>query len=202
VPRRIVVKIYRRRRFFGLPCGWFGKLSVLHEARLYRLLGGIEGIPRFEGFVGKTGFAHEFVPGNKLHRKDFVNDLFFDRFERMLKEVHARHVAYVDLNKPENVLLGEDRKPYLIDFQISYAPRRWFPPFRTVTGWILAQFQREDWYHFIKHKRRMRKDLLTQADYDNYFFQSLPVRLHRKLARPYFQIRHRIMERLGLKSVE
>ena len=196
--RLIVVKIYRYRRFFGLPTGWFGKLSVRHEARMYLKLADIRGIPRFEGFVGKTGFAHEYIDGRPLKKKDFVSNYFFDQLKELLSAIHRGGVSYVDLHKPSNILLGKDGKPYLIDFQISYAPRlRWW-----ISNFILTQLQTEDWYHYLKHKRRMRRDLLTQEDYEKSCQPSAINRIHRRISKPYFRVRHYLMEVLGLKSVE
>lgn len=202
LPRQVVVKIYRVRRFFGLPMAWIGRLSVRHEARLYQMLHDIPGIPHFEGFVGRTGFAHEYIRGRKLERKDVPNDTFFDNLKILLEAVHARNVSYVDLHKLGNIILGDDGKPYLIDFQISFAPRFRWPGVAWVSRKILRQLQAEDWYHYAKHKRRLRKDLTTPEDHALSYNPSLPNRLHRQLSKPYFWIRHHVMRLLKLESVE
>jgi len=194
---QVVVKIYRCRRFFGLPMQWLGKLSVSHEARLYRMLDDLPGIPKFHGFVGPTGFAHKFIPGHPLKKAATVNDDFFDKLKILLEEIHRRQVAYVDLNKPENVLLGQDENPYLVDFQISFTAQRlkFLRP-------VLHQLQTEDWYHFSKHKRRLRPDLLTPEDYARSYKRSIPIRIHRIISMPYFAVRHLIMDLLDLKPAE
>jgi hypothetical protein len=199
-PRQIVAKIYRYRRFFGLPMGWIGKISVRHEGRLYRMLHDIPGIPRFIGLIGKTGFGHEFIAGRQLDRQDRPNDEFFDRLKGILEAIHARNASYVDLHKLGNIILGEDGKPYLIDFQISYAPRLRWPIVRQITGLVLRQFQQEDFYHYIKHKRRLRRDLVSQEDIAKSYQPSLPNRIHRFASKPYFWIRHWVMNVLGLES--
>ncbi len=200
--KRIVVKIYRYRSFFLIPMRWFGKLSVRHESRLYKILDDIEGVPKFVGFIGQTGFAHEFIEGDKLANTDKVNDEFFDRLEHLLQQIHNRDVAYVDLNKPENILLGNDGKPYLVDFQISYTPRLQLPLISSISRAILRQLQIEDEYHFAKHKRKLRPDLLTPEDYALTYKRSIPIRIHRILTRPYFAIRHLIMDLLDLTPAE
>jgi hypothetical protein len=200
--RQIVVKIYRYRRFFGLPMKWLGKISVGHESRLYKLLQDIPGIPHFVGMVGSTGFAHEFIPGGPLAKKIVLSDEYFDQFHTLLTAIHQRGVAYVDLNKPENVLRGDDGKPYLLDFQISFAPNNLWPPLRKIANPILRQLQIEDWYHFGKHKRHFRPDLMTPEDLIRSYQRSLPIRIHRIVAMPYFAIRHFVMDLLNLKSVE
>lgn len=195
---RIVVKIYRRRRFFALPMTWFGRLQVNHETRLYRRLAAIEGIPTLVATVAATGFAHAYVPGKPLRRSERPDDLFFDRLGQLIGQIHARDIAYVDLNKSENILLGEDGRPYLVDFQISYAPRRLF----FATRFLLRRFQREDRYHLLKHKRRIRPDLLTSEEQAIARRQSWAIKLHRATTRPYFFVRRRVMNLLGLKPAE
>jgi len=199
---QVVVKIYRCRRFFGLPMRWVGRLMVRHETRLYKLLERIDGIPDFVGLVGPTGFAHKYVPGGPLRRFSMVDDLFFDRLETILEQIHARRAAYVDLDKAENVLLGEDGKPHLIDFQISYAPRIKLPPIKQIENFILGQLQLEDRYHLGKHKRRIRPDLLTTQQHAATYKRSLPIRLHRVISKPYFALRRFLLALLKLKPAK
>ena len=50
-----------------------------------------------------------------MRKGERVPDDFHDRLARLVGEVHARDMAYVDLEKCENVLVGEDGRPYLFD---------------------------------------------------------------------------------------
>jgi len=195
---RVVVKIYRYRRFFGLPMTWAGRLQAGHEVRLYQRLDNLEGIPHCIGTIERTGFAHEYIPGQPLRRSSRVSDAFFDQLEQLVEQIHAHNIAYVDLNKSENILLGEDGRPYLIDFQISYAPRLMF----FASKWILRRLQREDRYHINKHKRRIRPDLMTDQELADTYKRSSAIRIHRALTRPYSIVRRRVMSWLGLKSAE
>jgi len=68
--------------------------------------------------VGATGFLHDFVPGTDLHADLPLTAEFFGQLEKLFADLHERHVAYVDSNKRENILFGEDGRPWLIDFQI------------------------------------------------------------------------------------
>jgi hypothetical protein len=198
----VVIKIYRCRGFFGLPMRWLGKRMARHEKRLYRLLEKIEGIPEFLGLVGPTGFAHSYVPGGNLTVSDSVSDTFFDQLEQILDKIHRRGAAYVDLDKSQNVLLGDDGKPHLIDFQISYAPMSNLPGWKQVTQFFLRQLQTEDRYHFSKHKRRLRPDLLSPEDYAKTYQRSTLIRAHRLVSRPYFVLRHLAMDLFDLRAAE
>ena len=61
----------------------------------------------------------------------------------LLREIHRRNVAYVDTNKPENILLGDDGRPYLIDFQISWDLDSLLGN-NPLTRWWLRTCQREE----------------------------------------------------------
>ena len=71
--------------------------------------------------------ARRYIEGNPLGRKDEVGDEFFPGLRGILDVLHARGMAYVDLHKRENVLVGSDGKPYLLDFQIGLALPHWWP---------------------------------------------------------------------------
>ena len=85
--------------------------------RIYRRLGDLPNVPEMLGLVGETGFLHAFVEGRPLEKGKPVPDGFFAELEALLREVHKRGIAYVDTNKPQNILLGDDGRPHLIDFQ-------------------------------------------------------------------------------------
>jgi hypothetical protein len=192
-----VLKIGRATDFLSLPMAWIGKFLARREIHLYAETQSLPGVPRLIGPVGKTGFLHAFVPGHPLERREAVSDAFFDELGALLAAIHARHIAYVDLNKRQNILVGDDGHPYLIDFQISL----WLPP----TGWrrlrpvrwLLARFQQADCYHFLKHKRRLRPDLLTPDELAQVSHLSIWIRLHRLFARPLTNLRRRTLKRLN-----
>ncbi len=191
-----VLKVGRSNPVAGVPFEWLGRYLTRREARHYELLRGTPGVPNFLGTAGRTGFMHEFVPGRVLGRRDEVRTAFFDELETLLDAVHGRDMAYVDLNKRQNIIVGDDGKPYLIDFQISaWLPRRGWRGLLPVQ-WLLHRFQRADRYHFLKHKRRIRPDLLTDAERAEVERLSIWIRLHRAIARPITQLRRRTLRRV------
>lgn len=195
--RLAVAKLGRRTRCFGFPMQWIGRVLGRREIRMYERFGGRAGVPRYVGPVdGVEGFLHEFVPGHPLADREPVSDDFFDQLAALLREIHADDTAYVDLNKRQNILMGDDARPYLIDFQISLRiPRRGLGRLWPAR-WLLTRFQQADWYHFLKHKRRLRPDLLTDAERATVERISVWIRLHRLVARPLTNLRRRIKARL------
>lgn len=191
-----VLKVGRTNPLFSVPMGWAGRFLAKREVRLYERVHDLPGVPRLIGRVGPTGFLHDFVPGHPLARHEEVSDTFFDELAALLAAIHARHMAYVDLNKRQNILMGADGRPYLIDFQISLhlPPEGWraLGPAR----WFLRRFQNADRYHFLKHKRRLRPDLLTEAEQAAVARLSIWIRLHRLIARPLTHLRRWMLRRL------
>jgi hypothetical protein len=195
MPCSIVLKLQRCRPLLGLPLRWLGAWLTRHEATIYRELADVPGVPRLVGLHGPTGFIHEFVPGRPLHRDTPVSDTFFDELADLLRAVHARGIAYVDLNKRQNILVADDGRPCLIDFQISFRLGR------RGGEWprsLLDMLQRQDWYHFFKHKRRCRPDLMTPAEVAQSYRPDGWINLHRRISRPYFLLRRWILDRLRL----
>jgi hypothetical protein len=191
-----VLKVNRANDFFGWPMTWAGRFLGRREIRLYRAVRDLPGVPALLGPVGETGFMHVFAPGHPLGRREQVSDTFFDELLALVRTLHARHIAYVDLNKRQNILVGDDGKPYLIDFQISLLLpdtgwRRWRP-----VRWLLARFQHGDIYHCLKHKRRLRPDLLSAAEQSLVERLSPWIRLHRWVARPLTYLRRGTLRRL------
>ena len=198
--KRVVLKMGRTNDVLGFSGVFLGRFSRSRETRFYSKVTDIDNVPRVLGRVGVTGFVHEFVPGRPLGEKDAhgkylpVPDAFFDELIALLRKLHRRQIAYVDTNKPQNILLGDDGRPHLIDFQISY------DMFEFGNNWlnrrILERLKQEDFYHVLKHKRRLRPDLMTTEEHETATRKSWAIRLHRFLFAPYFKFRRRTFRRL------
>jgi RIO-like serine/threonine protein kinase len=64
--------------------------------------------------------------------------------------VHARRVCHNDLHKEQNVLVGDDGRPYLLDFQLA--------SIHPDDGRTFSTRAREDLRHVEKHRRRYTRD--------------------------------------------
>jgi hypothetical protein len=150
-----VVKFNRKHPILLLPMGWLGRWLASREARAYSLLAGVRGIPASCGdvFVNghrwPTSFAHQYIPGHPLAKDEKPGTSFFDELEALVCAMHDRDLAYVDLNKRENVIVSDEGMPVLVDFQIHFAPsnkiRKW-PAVR----WLIRHLQAADLYHLQK----------------------------------------------------
>src|SRR5687767_463606 len=102
---RAVLKVSRTADFAGVPMAWLGRWLCRRELRFYRALADLPNVPPVLGTAGPTGFIHAYVPGRPLSRDRPVPDGFFAALRDLLAELHRRGIAYVDTNKPENILL-------------------------------------------------------------------------------------------------
>jgi len=194
-PDQVVLKCYRTAALLGVPLRWCGSLMAEHEARVLRRVQDLPGVPTLIRRHGATGIVRQFIPGAPLTRRSCVGDGFFPALERLLADLHQRGVAYVDLEKAANVLVGGDGLPYLIDFQMAFqAPRGRLgdtSAVRMLTGWL----QRADLYHLRKHWRRVRPDQLSEAEIRSSRRKPWPVRWGNALMAPWKAFYRRIRGR-------
>ena len=192
--RRVVLKMGRVVDFAGVPLLWLGKLLRRRELGFYHKLRDIAAVPKVLGTLGPTGFVLEYVEGCPLAAEPECPDRFFDELQELFAELHRRDIAYVDTNKMQNILLGLDGKPHLIDFQISYDADS--VRLRRLARFLLRQFRESDVYHMLKHKKRLRPDQLSDRERETVERRSLPIRIHRFVFKPYFDLRRTTFRRL------
>ena len=203
--RRIVCKFHRWQPILGIPMSWLGRFLASHERGVYRRLHGIENIPAELGDVTVVGkrqpnaVAHEFIPGHTLGDNERADAAFFDQIETLLRRIHERGVAYVDTHKCENILVGDDGKPYLFDFQISFAlPQTWLVRL-TPLPWLLRMLQGTDEYCLFKHRVVRCRDLVINwREMDR--LRPWWIRAHRALAEPLRNARRRFLVLIGVRK--
>ena len=201
----LVCKFNRIQPIMGVPMRWLGRWLAEREASALAQLADLNGIPAPFGPITVDGqtqphaVAHAFIPGAPLKHDDVVNDLFFPRLARLLKQVHQRGYAYVDLHKRENILVDEQGQPWLIDFQVHFRLAS-----KTLARWpimqcVLHALQTGDFYHLSKHVQRLRPDqahVLTDLPRERPWW----IRLHRIVAVPLRQLRRQLLTMLGVRS--
>jgi hypothetical protein len=193
---RVVCKFNRTQPVFGLPMRWLGRWLAAREAAMLARCADLPNVPAPAGPVAAGGavlanaVAHDFIPGHPLAEGERVGDDFFPKLRRLLAELHRRGIAYVDLHKRENVIVGDDGEPYLIDFQISVRLPKSGP-----AGALLRIMQRGDDYHLAKHVARNRPDQAPAAGVGLPWF----IRLHRSFARPLRALRRRLLVLAGVR---
>jgi len=198
--RRAICKFNRQQSILGLPMGWLGRWLAAREARFLDALAETHQVPLRLGdvTVGGTKLRHAvaraYLGGHALAPGEHVDDEFFPRLRDLLAAMHARRMAYVDLHKRENVIVGDDGRPYLIDFQISLGGAGQH------AGPLLAIFQQADRYHLTKHWIAHRPEQCGLSCTDLARLRPWPIRLHRLIGVPFRALRRRLLVWLHIRT--
>ena len=204
--RQAICKFNRQQAIFIIPMRWLGRLLAAREQGFHDRLDGITGIAPSLGEVCVDGkplphaVARTFIDGHALAEGEWVDDEFFPRFQALLAEVHHRGVAHVDLHKRENILVNSAGRPYLIDFQISFALPTKSRLAAMLCGSLLRLLQRCDDYHLLKHQVKHRPDQAGLTVCDIEMLRPWWIRMHRRLAVPFRSFRRGLLVRLGIRA--
>lgn len=193
---QVVCKFNRCQSIGPIPMRWLGRLLARREKNFLKALSDLPGIPKVYETVTADGralpnvTAHDFVEGKPLSISSCVSPDFFDRFDLMLQEMHRRRIAYIDLHKQENVIVGDDGAPHLIDFQISFRV-----PDQRCLDFVLRILTDCDRYHAYKH--RAQHGMVKAGE--PALCRPKWICLHRKIAVPFRTMRRRLLVALGIR---
>lgn len=203
---RIICKFNRRQPIFGLPMRWLGRRLAARETGFLDRLKHLDLVPPSRGPVHAGGelldnaASRTFLDGQAFRVAEQVDVAFFRDLRRLLDDVHATDMAYVDLHKRENIIVGTDGRPYLIDFQVSFG---------TWPGWIgqsalvravVRRLQGMDDYHYRKHHARCLPESLTPEERARYLEPPALIRAHRRIAVPLRSLRRRLLVALKVRD--
>jgi len=192
---RIVIKFARTQGFCGLPLKSCADWLIAHEEAIYRLLDGVPGVPRLLGRTASRALAIEYIDARPLDHLSEVPGGLFDGIARILHDIHARGVAYCDANKRSNILVTDDGKAFLVDYQVAISRKdNWVPPLRQIAGALVKYFAGRDIYHLYKHKRRLAANELRSEEEVLSRRRGWAHGLHRMLTKPYRSIRRRFLQ--------
>jgi RIO-like serine/threonine protein kinase len=127
---RAVVKDYSTNGF--LYRNIIGRFLVWRENKAYGRLRGLPGIPAVYGVLDGLALVMEELPGKSLEgleRERRLPEEFFRELETLVERVHRRGIAHCDLKRAPNTLIGDDDRPYIVDWSAAILERefRFFP---------------------------------------------------------------------------
>jgi hypothetical protein len=203
---QITCKFNRQTPIARLPMTWLGRRLARRETAFLQDLSGLGLAPDCMGDVYVDGVrqdhavARRFIPGAPLLKGQRVKDEFFPRLFTLLDYMHERGIAYVDLNKKENIVVGEDGRPYLVDFQISFRlPRGRLGRSRFYRA-LHSQLAEIDRYHVYKHLSHCRPDLATPEELKRATDPPRAIKIYRVPATALRSLRRRILVAMGVRS--
>lgn len=168
-----------------------GRLLILREAKAYRKLKGIEGVPKFYGTIGGLALVVEEINGINLEELEklvlplklnpdlqdekiikaasgFSDDLF-TKLKQLIDNVHNKGLIHCDLKRTPNILLGDDGQPYIIDWAsfMSESEFNFFP-----LNLIYNRFALDDYMAIIKLKVHNLPTSVTEEEKTRYEHRS------------------------------
>lgn len=187
--------------FCLLPLGWLGRLVTAREIRHLERCSGIDEVPRVLARPDRHSYVYAYVEGRDLGRRPALPADFFDRLIAAVRRIHERGLIHFDLHKPGNILLGDDGRPHIIDFQLSMHLGDRCLLSKRLSQRVREYLQAYDVYHVYKHKRRLQPERLTKAEERLSRNTSLPLQIHRAIARPYKFVRRSCLRYLHAKGI-
>ncbi len=177
--QRAVVKDFSGNSWFYRNV--FGRFLIWREAKAYKKLQGIQGIPSFYGVIQGLAIVIEQIPGRtmrRLEKQKKLDSQFFSKLEELVNKFHSRGIAHCDLKRAPNIILGTDGLPYIIDWgaAISASEFRPYP-----LSLIYKRLVRDDHMAIIKLKLRHIPESVSPEQRYRYEHRSLPERIIRKI---------------------
>jgi tRNA A-37 threonylcarbamoyl transferase component Bud32 len=167
---RAVVKDFSTGRFVFRNT--IGRFLVWREAKAYKKLRNIKGIPALYRIIDGLALVMEEIPSNNLEGLETerkLPDKFFDDLKCLVDKCHERGLAHCDLKRAPNTLVGHDGLPYVIDWGASISERefRIFP-----LNHIYRRFLLDDHMAIIKLKLRHDPEAVTRDERKRYNHRS------------------------------
>jgi len=159
--RRVVVKDFKRSdTLFRLIVG---PILIRREFGALRKLLGVEGIPQLAGKIDRYALAMQHIAGESLAdlQPGVLDDGFYTALRSVVDSMHSRGVAHCDLRSRGNVMLGDDGRPYVVDFAACVYRGRGINP---VSRWLFSQFVLADRNAVLRIKQRLSPELLTREE--------------------------------------
>jgi serine/threonine protein kinase len=200
-PHRLVCKMNRRTRFCMIPLGLLGRFITRHEVHTLQRCQGMRGVPSLLARLGSYTYVYPYIEGRSLSDGPVLPAGFFDDLLHVVRQIHGRNLVHFDLNKPGNILLGDDGRAHVVDFQISAHIGDRFLLLKRLSAHLRRRLQAYDIYHIYKHKRRFQPRLLTEAEERLSRNHGLLLTLQRALVWPYKRMRRSCLRYLHLKGI-
>ena len=177
--------LIKRTNKIGALTRHVSKYFTQHEYKIYQRLEGIAGIPKCYGLSDDGSLILEYIDGNSYREKEHIlenRDQFFVDLLALILSIHKAGVSHGDLKRKDNILVGENDQPYLIDFGTAMSLNS---KNKLIKRWLYNFSKQTDLNAWIKHKYSRQYDQITEDDLAYYSSSKLDklIRLTRKFWR-------------------
>jgi RIO-like serine/threonine protein kinase len=176
---KAVVKDFSKNGF--LYRNFIGRFLIWREHKAYRRLGGLKGVPRFYHVIDGLAIVVEEITGRNiegLERENPLEETFFYDLLQLVERVHDRGLAHCDLKRAPNILMGDDGKPYIVDWSASVSESEFgFFPFNS----IYRRFLEDDFNAITKIKLTHIPEKVSLEERRRYYYRSKGEKLIRAI---------------------
>jgi len=111
----VIVKDARGSTWFWRP---LARYLLFRELRALKRIQGLERVPQFLGRLDECAFSMSRLEGVPLDKEGFLRSprAFADALTAIACAIHQRGVFHLDLRQRQNVLVGPDGLPHVVDF--------------------------------------------------------------------------------------
>lgn len=167
-----------------------------NEFRVYRQLEGVPGIPRCYGLIDRHYLLLEHIEGTAFRELEFAaDDAVHGKLIELIENLHGKGVAHADLKRRDNLILGNDGEPYLVDFGTAITRKLGFRPLNHLLFRMAKQLDYHGWY---KNKYRNSTTPRDPAD-AKYYKPMRTERAARWLRRIFRRPLEALRQRLALR---
>lgn len=148
------------------PWPWrsLGQAAIRQEHAIYTKIAGVPGIPQCFGLLGGERLVLEYLEGGTFRQRESEItdwDRVFERLLETIRGIHAHGVAHGDLKRKDNLVIGPDERPYIVDFGVASVERRSALPWANAMYRWMRQYDYNAW---VKLKNRGQLDALDDED--------------------------------------
>jgi predicted Ser/Thr protein kinase len=141
---------------------WLRRWMLRREHRAYQRLADVTGVPRCYGLLAADHLVLEHLDADPYRLAKIENrEFFYARLLELIRDLHRQGVAHGDIKGKNNVLVGPDEQPYLVDFGAASVAKRGFRPLHRWVFRVLAQM---DYNSYVKLKYDRDYSNLAPAD--------------------------------------
>jgi RIO-like serine/threonine protein kinase len=158
-----------------------GRFLVWREKKAYERLKGLKGVPILYRAIDGLALVIEAIPGNNIEAMETVaklSDNFFEDLRVLVDNIHERGLAHCDLKRAPNIILGDDGKPYIVDWAASISKREFgfFPLYL-----IYEMFIQDDLNAIIKIRLKHHPENVTPEEKNQYAHRSIAEKVIRNI---------------------